>query len=277
MLQGLHQLAALTSHTKGGETITFWILAPVMLGTAIAMIFMRSAVHSALMLVANFLCLAVFYAQEQAPFLSAVQVIVYTGAILVLFLFVIMLVGVDNNDSLMETIRGQRLAAGVVGIGFVALLVGVFGHAVAHTSAIGLDDVNANAGNVQAIAKLLFTDYFFPFEVISALLIVAAIGAMVLGHREREGKHMDQRAIVVERFAGSIPLPDLSVDPSVPVLTAPAPQAAAPVVESKPDVVEGGAECIRPTTCSWQPRSSRWGRLACSCAATRSWSSCASS
>lgn len=218
LLHGLSALATSPTHTTGGETATFWVLAPISLGSAIAMIFMRSAVHSALMLVANFLCLAVFYAMLQAPFLAAVQVIVYTGAILVLFLFVIMLVGVDTSDSLVETIRAQRAAAAGVGIGFAALLVGVLAHAVAHTSAAGLDDVNANGGNVQAIAKLLFTNYFFPFEVVSALLIVAAVGAMVLGHREREHARLSQREMVVERFAGTFPLPQLGATPPPPVL-----------------------------------------------------------
>ncbi len=240
----LTQLAGAVSHTSGGETATFWILAPISLGTAIAMIFMKHAVHSALMLVANFLCLAVFYAQQQAPFLSAVQVIVYTGAIMVLFLFVIMLVGVDTSDSLKETIRGQRAAAGVAGIGFAALLVIVFGRAVSHTNAVGLDDVEQGAGNVQSIARLLFTDYFFAFEVISALLIVAAVGAMVLGHRERETARKTQREMVVERFAGSFPLPDLSGTAAVPVLVAPAAPPAFETIEhgapttSDPDQIE---------------------------------------
>lgn len=246
LVHELTQLASTTSHTKGGETVTFWILAPISLGTAIAMIFMRSAVHSALMLVANFLCLAVFYAMQEAPFLAAVQVIVYTGAILVLFLFVIMLVGVDTSDSLVETIRAQRAAAAVVGIGFAALLVGVVGHTVSHTTALGLDADNANGGNVRSIAKLLFTDYFFPFEVVSALLIVAAIGAMVLGHREREVARKTQRELVVERFAGSFPVPDLSGAVPVPVLSAPAQQATAPVIDQpmggNGDVLEGGAQ-----------------------------------
>lgn len=237
MISLVSSLATATHGTTGGETVTFWFLAPISLGTAIAMIFMKHAVHSALMLVANFLCLAIFYAMEQAPFLAAVQVIVYTGAILVLFLFVIMLVGVDTSDSLVETIRAQRLAAAVVGIGFAAIVVGALGHAVSHTTAVGLDDVNANGGNVAAIARLLFTTYFFPFEVISALLIIAAVGAMVLGHRERETPRQSQRDMVVERFAGTFPLPDLSIEgPLVSAGVISAPEQA-PAIEAAP--VEG--------------------------------------
>jgi NADH-quinone oxidoreductase subunit J len=120
---------------------------------------------------------------QDAPFLAAVQVIVYAGAIMILFLFVLMLIGVDSSDSLIETIKGQRIASFVIAVGFIALLTGAIGHAIAHTSAANLTEANAD-GNVQGIAELLFTTYVFPFEVTSALLIVAAVGAMVLGHRE---------------------------------------------------------------------------------------------
>ena len=240
-ISGLVDLAA--KGTSGGETATFWVLAPISIITAIGMIFMRSAVHSALMLVANFLCLAVFYAQQEAPFLAAVQVIVYTGAILVLFLFVIMLVGIDTSDSLIETIRGQRLAAGVVGIGFAALVAGALGHAVSKTTATGLADATSGTTNVGAIAKLLYTDYFFPFEIISALLIIAAVGAMVLGHREREGARQTQRQLVTQRFAGSHPLPSLGATP--PLVTASV--AAAP----EPAVIEAEApESSSPSSTS---------------------------
>lgn len=230
-VSGLADLAA--KGTTGGETTTFWILAPMSIITAIAMVFLRSAVHSALMLVANFLILAVFYAQQEAPFLAAVQVIVYTGAIMVLFLFVIMIVGIDTSDSLVETIRGQRLAAGVVGIGFALLLAGALGHAVSKTTAVGLGDATSGTTNVAAIAKLLFTDYFFPFEIVSALLIIAAVGAMVLGHREREGARRTQRDIVTEKFAGTHPLPQLGATP--PLVAASVAAAPAPtVIEAEP-------------------------------------------
>ena len=95
-----------------GGQFAFWMLAPVMILAAIAMVLVRKAVHSALLLATVMICLAVQYAAQDAPFLFAVQIIVYTGAILMLFLFVLMLVGVDASDSLVETIRGQRLLAG---------------------------------------------------------------------------------------------------------------------------------------------------------------------
>jgi NADH-quinone oxidoreductase subunit J len=107
-----------------GETITFWVLAVVSVGAALGMVFNRKAVYSALMLGAVMLCLAVLYAVQDAPFLAAVQIIVYTGAIMMLFLFVLMLVGRDSSDSVVEVLRGQRLWAAVLGVGLAGLVVG---------------------------------------------------------------------------------------------------------------------------------------------------------
>jgi NADH-quinone oxidoreductase subunit J len=130
-------------------------------------------------------------------------VIVYTGAILMLFLFVLMLVGVDSSDSLVETLRGQRVAAFIVGLGFAALLMGTIASAVVESdgsvTSVGLDEVNAE-GNVVGIARLLFTDYLFAFEITSALLITAALGAMVLAHKERTVPRATQRQLARARF-----------------------------------------------------------------------------
>jgi NADH-quinone oxidoreductase subunit J len=163
--------------------IAFWVLAPVMVLAALGILFVRKAVHAALLLAVVMIGLAILYLVQGAPFLFATQVIVYTGAILMLFLFVVMLVGVDASDSVVETIRGQRLMAAVVGLVFGALIV----LGVAQTSVgvvVGLDQANAN-GNVPGLAQLLFSKYVFAFEVTSALLITAALGAMLLAHRER--------------------------------------------------------------------------------------------
>ncbi len=163
--------------------IAFWILAPIMVVCALGLLFARKAVHCALMLAVVMISLAVLYAVQDAPFLFAVQIIVYTGAILMLFLFVLMLVGVDASDSVVETIRGQRLFSVALGLLFgVTLVVGIA--QVSLGTVTGLDQAN-EAGNVPAIAQVLFTKYVFAFEVTSALLITAALGAMVLAHRER--------------------------------------------------------------------------------------------
>ncbi len=178
--------------------IAFWILAPVMVVCALGLLFARKAVHCALLLAVVMISLAVLYVVQDAPFLFAVQIIVYTGAIMMLFLFVLMLVGVDASDSVVETIRGQRLFAIVVGLLFgVTLVVGVAQVSVGAIA--GLDQANEQ-GNVPAIAQVLFTRYVFAFEVTSALLITAALGAMVLAHRERLTPRLDQRAVVEQRM-----------------------------------------------------------------------------
>ncbi|MGI8681788.1 MAG: NADH-quinone oxidoreductase subunit J [Mycobacteriales bacterium] len=184
-----------------GESVAFWILAPIAVIAALAMVFSRHAVHAALLLAVVMLCLATFYAAQDAPFLAFVQVIVYTGAIMMLFLFVLMLVGVDASDSLVETLRGQRVAAGLLGLGFAALLIGAIGGAVGRLTTVGLTEVNRE-GNVVGIARLLFTRYVFAFEVTSALLITAALGAMVLAHKERLVPKRTQRDQMQQRFRG---------------------------------------------------------------------------
>ena len=198
--------------TGTGEAVTFWILGPLAVIAAVMMVLSKSAVHAALFLAAVMLSLAGLYAAQDAPFLAAVQVIVYTGAILMLFLFVLMLVGVDSSDSLIETLRGQRVAAFLVGLGFAVLLMSTVASAVVtngQVDAVGLDAANAD-GNVVGIARLLFTDYLFAFEVTSALLITAALGAMVLTHRERTEPKVTQRERARQRFTpggDTLPLP----------------------------------------------------------------------
>ncbi|GII81347.1 NADH:ubiquinone oxidoreductase subunit J [Sphaerisporangium rufum] len=189
-----------------GETITFWVLAVVSVAAAFGLVFSRKAVYSALMLGVVMLSLAVLYAVQDAPFLAVVQIIVYTGAVMMLFLFVLMLVGVDSSDSLVETIKGQRFWAFVAGLGFAVLLAVGIGNAVVG-DATGLAAANAEGGNVQGLAKLIFTRYVFAFEVTSALLITAALGAMVLAHRERSEPKATQKDLARARFLGDHPTP----------------------------------------------------------------------
>jgi NADH-quinone oxidoreductase subunit J len=178
--------------------VAFWILAPVMVAAALGILFTRKAVHAALLLAVVMISLAVLYAVQDAPFLFAVQIIVYTGAILMLFLFVLMLVGVDASDSVVETIKGQRLMSAVVGIAFgVLLVVGISQVSIGLVA--GLDTANS-AGNVPGLAQLLFSDYVFAFEATSALLITAAIGAMVLAHRERLTPKPTQADLALQRM-----------------------------------------------------------------------------
>ncbi|MEO9140193.1 MAG: NADH-quinone oxidoreductase subunit J [Jatrophihabitans sp.] len=191
-----------------GEAIAFWILGPISLAGAIGMVLFRNAVHSALSLVATMMSLGVFYVIEQGPFLGLVQIIVYTGAIMILFLFVLMLVGRDSSDSIVETLRGQRSAAALFGLAFALLVaIGVGKAFEGDQKPVDLNVPNANGGNVNSIAELLFTKYLFVFELTSALLIVAAVGAMVLAHIEREGRKPTQKSQARERIRSGRPQP----------------------------------------------------------------------
>jgi NADH-quinone oxidoreductase subunit J len=187
--------------------IAFWIVAVLAVGGGLMMLVSRKAVHAALWVALVMGCLAIMYIMEGAVFLGIVQIVVYTGAVMMLFLFVLMLVGVDSSDSVVETLRGQRMAAAVAGIGFVILLVGVIGNS--HTGgAVGVDAANlADGGNVQGLARLLFTRYFWAFEVTSALLITAALGAMLLAHRERVTRRRSQRELSELRTRDGAPQP----------------------------------------------------------------------
>jgi NADH-quinone oxidoreductase subunit J len=165
------------------DNIVFWVFAPISIASAVGMLLVRNAVHAALFLIVNFFCLAVFFLLLDAPFLFAVQIVVYAGAIMVLFLFVIMLLGVDSNVPVRERLVLQPPLAFVLGAAFVVELF------LAIRAGVGFatkapDVFTANeGGNTQAVARVLFAQYFFPFEVTSILLLVAAIAAMVLAHR----------------------------------------------------------------------------------------------
>jgi NADH-quinone oxidoreductase subunit J len=201
-----------------GESISFWVLGPLALLGALGMIFAKNAVHSALFLVLTMLCLGVTYMIQQAPFLGFVQIIVYTGAIMMLFLFVLMLVGRDSSDSVVEVLRGQRLAATVLGIGLAALIVGALYRSLADVTPVGLQGSNANGGhgNVENIGRSIFTDWLFAFELTSALLITAAVGGMLLGYVDRHTRgRKTQKEMVEARFRGEIARPSPLPGPGV--------------------------------------------------------------
>lgn len=214
-------LAAAPNASAGvstGEAIAFWVLGPVSLLGALGMIFSRNAVHSALWLVLTMLSLGALYMIQSAPFLGFTQIIVYTGAIMMLFLFVLMLVGRESSDSVVEVLRGQRLAATVLGIGLAALLAtGIYRSLENVTPAIPLDSATPAGGGPKGLGRLIFTDYLFPFELTSALLITAAIGAMVLAFTDRHAKggKLSQRELVLLRFRGEHDRPSPLPGPGV--------------------------------------------------------------
>jgi NADH-quinone oxidoreductase subunit J len=188
------------------EAVLFWVLGTLAIVSAIGVVAAPKAVYSAMFLASTMIILAVLYIAQDALFLGVVQVVVYTGAVMMLFLFVLMLIGVDSADSLVETIRGQRIAAIIAGLGFGILLIGGIGNASV-TGFAGLAQANSG-GNVEGLAALIFTRYLWAFELTSALLITATLGAMVLAHRERFDRRKSQREMAIERFApGGHPTP----------------------------------------------------------------------
>ena len=196
-----------------GEAAVFWISGSFSVAGAIGLVASRKAVHSALWVAFTMVNLAVLYFAQEAPFLATTQIVVYTGAVMMLFLFVLMMVGIDSSDSLLETIRGQRFLAGILGLSFGALLVTGIA-AATPSNVVGLLDANTGyGGNVQGLAKLIFGRYLLAFEVTSALLITAVIGAMVLAHRERWAPRKTQIELSKERVrSGKVtPLPNPGV------------------------------------------------------------------
>jgi NADH-quinone oxidoreductase subunit J len=177
--------------TSGGEAVLFWVLAPLSVLGALGLVFAKKAVHAALGTALVMINLGIFYIAQNADFLGIVQIFVYTGAVMMLFLFVLMLVGVDSSDSLVETIKGQKVVAFLLALGLGVVLMAAIG-SVTFASPIGLERANAE-GNITGLAFMIFGKYIWVFEVTSALLIVAAVGAMVLAHRERLSPRPTQR------------------------------------------------------------------------------------
>ena len=192
-------LAISVGQTQTPEAVLFWVLAPLTVAAALGMLLVKKAVHSAILMASVMVNLAVFYIAQDALFLGIVQIVVYTGAVMMLFLFILMLVGVDSSDSLTETIPGLRPIAIVAAVGFGGLMVSLIGRATLGRNAIGLEAANS-LGNVEGIAQLLFSRYVWPFEVVSALLITAALGAMVLAHHQSIQVRPTQRQLSTQRF-----------------------------------------------------------------------------
>jgi NADH-quinone oxidoreductase subunit J len=194
-------LAISVGQTQTPEAVLFWVLAPLTVAAALGMLLVKKAVHSAILMASVMVNLAIFYIAQDALFLGIVQIVVYTGAVMMLFLFILMLVGVDSSDSLTETIPGLRPIAITAALGFGGLMMSLIGRATLGRNAIGLDAANS-LGNVEGIAQLLFSRYVWPFEVVSALLITAALGAMVLAHHQSIQMRPTQRQLSTQRFRG---------------------------------------------------------------------------
>ena len=188
------------------DTVVFVLAALVILVGALGVILARNPVHSALMLVMTLFGVAVVFVAQDAHFLAAVQVIVYAGAIVVLFLFVIMLLGVDQADQIeTEPIGGQRPAAGVVALASVGLLVLLAVRGVQVTSGAPSTSgaLDGEGTNLVKLARVLFTDYLFAFEATSALLVIAVVGAVVLARKPAPEDVQDRRGQTAGSRTGS--------------------------------------------------------------------------
>ncbi|MBE6477505.1 MAG: NADH-quinone oxidoreductase subunit J [Propionibacteriaceae bacterium] len=180
------------------QAVAFWVFAVLAVAAALGLVLSRKPVHSALCLAAVMVCLACLYASLDAPFLFVAQIIVYTGAVMMLFVFTMMIIGVDSVDAMVETIKGQRIAATIGAAALLVLLVLAVGHGII-TEPAGLDEAVGQAGNVRSLAYLVFGRYVFAFEATAALLITAALAAMVLSHGERLRKKERQKARAARR------------------------------------------------------------------------------
>lgn len=237
------------------EAVLFWVLAPIMVLAASGLLFARKAVHAALCVITVMISLAFLYVAQEAPFLGVVQVVVYTGAVMMLFLFVLMLVGVDASDSLVETIRGQRWVGWLGALGLGVVLVGVVGRTV-YPDAAGLAAANAD-GNPVGVARIIFGQHVFGLEVVGALLVTAALGALVLTHRQRLKpvvKQPERAAARVAAGARLTPLPAPGVYARHNAMDVPALDPAGnPIDDSVPRVLrirgqEAGTEEFRADT-----------------------------
>jgi NADH-quinone oxidoreductase subunit J len=168
------------------DVVVFAVMFVVVFGSSLAMLFARNAVHVALFLVVTQIGLAVAFLLQGAYFIAAIQIILYAGAIMVLFLFVIMLLGVDRREALNEPLRGQRPVA----IGLGALLAAEILYVaykgtdlVLRGGSRTVESINAGPGNVKAVARVLFGRYLLPFEATSILLVVGVVGVMVLARQ----------------------------------------------------------------------------------------------
>jgi NADH-quinone oxidoreductase subunit J len=246
--------------TAAPESYLFYILGPLSVMAAIGMLMVKKAVHSALLLAWVMVTLAVFYIAQEALFLGIVQIVVYTGAVMMLFLFILMLVGVDTSDSLEENIKGLRVIAILAAIGIGGLLVTLISRATFGRSVVGLSNVNSQ-GNARGIAEELFIKYVFAFEVVSALLITAAVGAMVLAHSQKSRSKFAQRDLSIARFrkgelkdAAGLPGSGVyalhnAVD--VPALLPsgnPAPTSISAVLEARGDMIESSEFRLKDNT-----------------------------
>lgn len=198
--------------TSGAEAVLFWCLAPLMVLAALGLVMARKAVYATICMVFIMISMAVMYIANQAPFLGIVQVVVYTGAVIMLFLFVIMLVGVDRSDSMVETLKGQRFIGWLLALGLGITLVTF----IARLGLSGGQGHTAEtmANNPALLARTLLSNYSFPLELVGVLLVTAALAALTMTHKRSLKKRIGQKELADARVAAGArltPLPNPGV------------------------------------------------------------------
>jgi NADH-quinone oxidoreductase subunit J len=185
------------------EAVIFFFAAALALGGALGVVLGRNPVHCALLLVVTLVAVAIFFLLQEAQLVAAVQIIVYAGAIVVLFLFVIMLLGVDKEESLQDPIPYQRPAAVALG----AILLAEIFVLAGRTWATGATSTRGSVrrpvdgqdlGNIQRVARTMFTDFLWAFELTAVLLVIAVVGAVVLARRSGQRAQLDEHERAIE-------------------------------------------------------------------------------
>ena len=234
----------------GMEVTLFWVMAALCVLGGLGLLFARKAVHAAMAMAMTMVSLGVLYVVQSAEFVGIIQIFVYSGAVMMLFLFVVMLVGVDASDSMVETLRGQRFWAFLIGAGFAA--AAVYGLTrVSWPDAVGLSQAQAE-GTVTPLAREIFERQVLPFEALGALLVIAVMGAMVLAHRQRLLPRQGQREVADARlrsgrWLSGKPNPGVYARHNAADTPALAPEGT-PVEESVPRVLVARGQVQSPET-----------------------------
>lgn len=229
-----------------GEAILFWCVATVMVLGALGVLFFRKAAYAAISMVAVMVALAVLYLTQGAAFLGTVQIVVYTGAIMMLFLFVIMMIGLGASDEYQTQRRGNIVAAVLGGLGLVVLVAGVLAQTDMGSELVDTGVDPYSNVPVTDLASTLFMEHWFAMELAGGLLITAAIGAMLLTHTDNLGPRTDQHGTAdakmrafkeTGRHIGQLPAPGVYAQTNAVDVPALSGETLGPVAESVPRVI----------------------------------------
>lgn len=234
----------------GPESVVFWLMAAAAVLGALGLLLARKAVHAAMAMATVMVSLGVLYIVQRAEFVGIIQVFVYSGAVMMLFLFVVMLVGVDASDSRVETLPGQRLGAAVLGLLLVGGAFLALGQVAWPRGETTLQDGPQAEGAVTALAREVFERQVLPFEVLGALLVISVMGAMVLAHRERlvprrTQRELSQEALHRGRWLAGKPNPGVYARHNAADTPALAPDGS-PVEASVPRVLVARGQVTNP-------------------------------